>query len=143
MQVLFSNSRSPRTQTLTMRLLPGRSSVTRRVQAGDNRLVEDDITVTYTLQESEGYTVSAEQGSASVVLEESDIPEFSVSVQPAEIAEGESAAVRVAIANGVRFREAQTIDLSVSGTASGSDYRGVPETLRLRAYKTSRRRRRR
>ena len=136
-QVLFSNSRSPRTRTLTMRLLPGRSSVTRRVQAGDNRLVEDDITVTYTLREGEGYTVSAEQGSASVVLEESDIPEFSVSVQPAEIAEGESAAVRVAIANGVRFREAQTIDLSVSGTASGSDYRGVPQTLRLRAYKTS------
>ena len=136
-QVLFTNSRSSRTQTLTIRLLPGRSSVTRRVQAGDNRLVEDDITVTYALREGEGYTVSAEQGSASVVLEESDIPEFSVSVQPAEIAEGESAAVRVAIANGVRFREAQTIDLSVSGTASGSDYRGVPQTLRLRAYKTS------
>ena len=136
-QVLFSNSRSSRTQTLTIQLLPGQSSVTRRVQAGDNRLVEDDITVTYALQESQGYTVSAEQGSASIVLEESDIPEFSVSVQPAGIAEGESAAVRVAIANGVRFREAQTIDLSVSGTASGSDYRGVPETLRLRAYKTS------
>ena len=136
-QVLFANSRSSRVQTLTIRLLPGQSSVTRRVQAGDNRLVEDDITVTWTLQESQGYTVSAEQGSASVVLEESDIPEFSVSVQPAGIAEGESAAVRVAIANGVRFREAQTIDLSVSGTASGSDYRGVPETLRLRAYKTS------
>ena len=136
-QVLFTNSRSSRTQTLTIRLLPGRSSVTRRVQAGDNRLVEDDITVTYTLREGEGYTVSAERGSASVVLEESDIPEFSVSARPAEIAEGESAAVRVAIANGVRFREAQTIDLSVSGTASGSDYRGVPQTLRLRAYKTS------
>ena len=136
-QVLFTNSRSSRTQTLTIRLLPGRSSVTRRVQAGDNRLVEDDITVTYTLREGEGYTVSAERGSASVVLEESDIPEFSVSVQPAEIAEGESAAVTVAITNGVRFREVQTIDLSVSGTASGSDYTGVPETLRLRAYKTS------
>ena len=136
-QVLFTNSRSSRTQTLTIRLLPGRSSVTRRVQAGDNRLVEDDITVTYTLREGEGYTVSAERGSASVVLEESDIPEFSVSARPAEIAESESAAVRVAITNGVRFREAQTIDLSVSGTASGADYTGVPETLRLRAYKTS------
>ena len=136
-QVLFANSRSSRVQTLTVRLLPGQSSVTRRVQAGDNRLVEDDITVTWTLQESQGYTVSTEQGSASLVLEESDIPEFSVSVEPAGIAEGESARVRAAITNGVRFREAQTIDLSVSGTASGSDYRGVPETLTLRAYKTS------
>ncbi len=136
-RVLFTNSRSSRTQTLTIRLLPGRSSATRRVQAGDNNLVEDDITVTYTLREGEGYTVSAERGSASVVLEESDIPEFSVSARPAEIAEGESAAVRVAITNGVRFREAQTIDLSMSGTASGSDYAGVPETLTLRAYKTS------
>ena len=136
-RVLFTNSRSSRTQTLTIRLLPGRSSATTRVQVGDNGLVEDDITVTYTLREGEGYTVSAERGSASVVLEESDIPEFSVSARPAGIAEGESAAVRVAITNGVRFREAQTIDLSVSGTASGSDYAGVPETLTLRAYKTS------
>ena len=135
-QVLFENSRSSRTQTLTIRLLPGRSSVTARVQAGDNNLVEDDITVTYTLREGEGYTVSAARGSASVVLEESDIPEFSVSVRPAGIAEGESATVTVAITNGVRFREAQTIDLSVSGTASGSDYTGVPEMLTLRAYKT-------
>ena len=135
-QVLLENSRSPNVRTLTVRLLPGQSSVTRRVQTGDNRLVEDDITVRWTLQEGEGYTVSAEHGSASVVLEESDIPEFSVSVQPAEIAEGESATVTVATTNGVRFREAQTIDLSVSGTASGSDYTGVPEMLTLRAYKT-------
>ena len=136
-QVLFANSRSSRTQTLTIRFLPGRSSVTTRVQAGDNNLVEDDITVTYTLREGEGYTVSAEHGSASVVVEESDIPEFSVSARPAEIAEGESATVAVAITNGVRFREAQTIDLSVSGTASGSDHTGVPATLTLRAYGTS------
>ena len=136
-QVLFANSRSSRTQTLTIRFLPGRSSVTTRVQAGDNNLVEDDITVTYTLREGEGYTVSAEHGSASVVVEESDIPEFSVSARPAEIAEGESATVAVAITNGVRFREAQTIDLSVSGTASGSDHTGVPAALTLRAYGTS------
>ena len=136
-QVLFATSRTPRDRTLTVRFLAGRSRVTRRVQAGDNKLVEDDITVTWTLQEGEGYTLSAEHASASLVLEESDIPEFSVSVEPAEIAEGGSATVKVAITNGVRFRQAQTIALAVSGTASGSDYTGVPETLTLRAYRTS------
>ena len=136
-QVLFATSRTQRVQTLTVRLLPGRSRVTRRVQGGDNRLVEDDITVTWTLQEGEGYTLSAEHAAASLVLEEADVPEFSVSVEPAEITEGGSATVTVAITNGVRFRQAQTIALAVSGTASGSDYTGVPETLTLRAYRTS------
>ena len=136
-QVLFATSRSPRAQTLTVRFLPGQSRVTRQVQAGDNRLVEEDITVTWTLQEGGGYAVSAEHGSAAVVVEESDVPEFSVSAEPAGIAEGESAVVTVAITNGVRFREAQTIALAVSGTASATDYTGVPETLTLRAYGAS------
>ena len=136
-QVLFATSRSPRAQTLTVRFLPGQSRVTRKVQAGDNRLVEDDITVTWRVQEGEGYAVSAEQASASLVVEESDVPEFSVSAEPAGIAEGESATVTVAITNGVRFREAQTIALAVSGTATATDYTGVPETLTLRAYGTS------
>ena len=136
LQVLFATSRTQRVRTLTVRLPPGQSRVTRRVQAGDNKLVEDDITVTWTLEEGEGYTVSAEHGSAAVVLEESDIPEFAVSVQPAGIAEGESATVTVAITNGVRFPEAQTIALAVSGTATATDYTGVPETLALPAYRT-------
>ncbi len=104
-----------------------------RIQIGEDRDVEDDLTVTWTLQEGEGYTVSAEQASASVVLEESEVPEFSVSVSPTAIAEGESATVTVAITNGIRFREDQTINLTVSGTASGSDYSGVPVTPTLAA----------
>ncbi len=136
-QALFATSQSRSVQTLTIRFLPGQRSGPRRVQAGDNKLVEDDITVTWTLQAGEGYTVSAEQASASLVLEESDVPKFAVSVEPAEVAEGESATVTVAIPNGVRFREAQTIDLSVSGTASVPDYTGVPATLTLPAYATT------
>ena len=136
-QVLFENSRNPRVKTVTAPLGRGQSSVTRRVQGGDNNLVEDDITVTWTLQEGEGYTVSSEHPSASLVLEESDIPEFTVLVEPTEISEGGSATVTVAIANGVRFRQDQTIDLAVSGTASGSDYTGVPLTLKLDAWKTA------
>ena len=135
-QVLFATNRTQRVRTLTVRFPPGQSRVTRRVQAGDNKLVEDDITVTWTLEEGEGYTVSAEHASAAVVLEESDVPEFSVSAEPAGIAEGESATVTVAITNGVRFAEAQTIALAVSGTATATDYTGVPETLALPAYRT-------
>ena len=100
-QVRFTSTTTQRVRTLTVRIPAGLRSVTRRVQVGDNTIAEDDRTVTWTLAEGEGYTVSAEQDSASVVLEENDVPEFAVSVEPAEIAEGESATVTVAITNGV------------------------------------------
>ena len=136
-KVRFASTTSTRIQLLTVRLSPGQESVTRRVQAGDNTIVEDDVTVTWTLAAGEGYTVSTENASASVVLEENDAPEFAVSVEPAEIAEGETATVRVAITNGVTFRQAETITLAVSGTASATDYSGVPAMLTLDAYTTS------
>ena len=135
-QVLFTSTTSERVRTLTVRLPPGQSSVTKRVQAGDNTRVQDDVTVTWTLGAGEGYTVSAENASAAVVLEENDFPAFAVSVEPAEIAEGESATVTVAITNGVTFQQPETITLAVSGTASAADYSGVPETLRLYAFST-------
>ena len=136
-QVLFTSSRSQQARPVTVRFRAGRSSVTRRVQGGDNNLVEDDITMTWTLQEGNGYTLSAERAAASLVLEESDVAEFAVSAEPAEIAEGESATVTVTITNGVRFREAQTISLATSGTASASDLAGVPEGLTLAARASS------
>ncbi len=135
--VLFASSRSRRARTLTVRFVPGQRSVTRRVQNVDDTIVEDDVTVTWTLQAGEGYAVSGERGSASLVFEENDAPEFAVTLEPGEIAEGETATLTVAITNGVRFRAAQTITLAASGTASESDYRGLPETLRLSAYGTS------
>ena len=136
-QVLFTSSQSQVARPVTVQFRAGQASVTRRVQGGDNRLVEDDITMTWTLQEGEGYTLSAEQASASLVLEESEIPEFALSVAPAEIAEGESATVTVEITNGVRFAEDQTISLAMSGTASASDFTGVPERLTLAARASS------
>ena len=135
--VLFASSTSRRARTLTVRFVPGQRSVTRRVQNVDDTIVEDDVTVTWTLQAGAGYAVSGERGSASLVFEENDVPEFAVTLEPGEIAEGETATLTVAITNGVRFRAAQTITLAASGTASASDYRGLPETLRLSAYGTS------
>ena len=136
-RVLFASTTSETVRTLTVQIGAGETSVTRRVQVGDNTIVEDDVTVTWTLAEGEDYAVSAEHPSASVVLEENDVPEFAVSVQPGEITEGESATVTVAITNGVTFRQPQTITLSVSGTASASDYADLPATLTLRAFGSS------
>ena len=135
-QALYESNRSERRRSVTVEFARGQRSVTRRVQVGDNTIVEDDVTVTWTLQAGEGYTVSSENATATVVLEENDVPEFAVTVEPAEIAEGGSATVRVAITNGVRFRQTQTIALAVSGTASASDYTGVPATLSLPAWRT-------
>ena len=136
-RVLSASTTSEEVQTLTVRIGSGERSVTRRIQVGDNRISEDDVTLTWTLAEGEDYTVSADHASASVVLEENDIPEFAVSVEPAEITEGESATVTVAITNGVTFRQPQTIALSVSGTASASDHAGLPATLTLDAFGSS------
>ncbi len=136
-QVLVTDTRSQRATPMTVRFRAGQASKTHKIQGGNNRLVEDDIGVTSTLQEGAGYALSAEQASASLVLEESDVPAFAVSVEPAEIVEGAAATVTVEITNGVRFQQDQTIDLSLSGTASGSDYTGVPATLRLREFQTT------
>ena len=136
-QALIRSTDRPNTSRRTAQIPAGQSRVKNQLQIGDNLLVEDDITVTWTLQEGEGYTVSEEHASASVVLAESEFPEFSVSAQPAEIAEGESATVAVAITNGVRFPEDQTIELAVSGTASVSDYTGMPATVALPARGTA------
>ena len=133
---LSSSDRTSATD-VTARFRRSERSVTERVQIGDNNLVEHDITVTWTLQPGEGYTVSAEQSSASVVLEESEVPAFSVSVSPAGIDEGGSATLTVAITNRIRFREAQAIALAASGTASASDYTGLPAELTLAAGASS------
>ena len=136
-QVHITSTSTPETVPMTFRFRPGQSSMTRGVDALGNKLVEDDITVTWTVQDGEGYTVSGEHASASVVLEEPDVPEFSVTVKPAEIAEGESATVTVATTNGVTFAEDQTISVTTSGTASTSEYTGLPPTLTLPAGASS------
>ena len=62
---------------------------------------------------------------------------FALTMSPEVIAEGESTTLTVAVTNGATFEEAQTISLAVSGTASASDYSGVPATLTLAAGASS------
>ena len=120
---------------MTMRLGAGQRSKTGRTQAGDDTVVKNDVVVTWTLLEGEGYSVSADAGSAQVVIEDNDEATFAVWVHPAEIAEGEAATLTVEISNGVTFAEDQTIALDFAGSTAvqGDDYTVSPEPLALRA----------
>ena len=117
------------------RFWPGRSSKTGGYTAVyDDAVVREDRTVTWAIEEGDCYAVSEEAGSAEVVLEENDEAAFALTVDPAEVAEGGTAAVRVEITNGVTFAEAQSIRLDYSGSTAtkGDDYRVSPESLILR-----------
>ncbi len=111
---------------------PGATSATLSVPTTGDSVVEADSTVTASLTAGTGYTVGA-TASASVTVEDDDEATFTVLVEPASVDEGESATLTVAISNGVTFAEAQAISLATSGTASASDYTGVPSTLTLAA----------
>ena len=130
------STRSDKTEATSL-LLPfqaGVSSKTPTFIKSDDKVVRGDLTFTITLEDGEGYTVSEEGRSAEVVVEENDVPDFTVSVEPTEIAEGESATVRVEIANGVTFGEDQVIALDFAGSTAtkGADYTVSPEPLTLR-----------
>ena len=113
----------------------GKSTLNPRSQQHDDEVVREDRTVTLTLVEGEGYRVSAEAGSAEVVVEDNDEAEFALSLDPAEFAEGESATIRVEVTNGVTFADSQTIALDFAGSTAtkGTDYTVSSESLTLGA----------
>ena len=98
-------------------LRAGASSATATVTATDDVIVEGDETVIVTASHG-GQSI----GSATVTISDNDDATWTVSAQPAEIDEGESSTVTVAVANGRTFASNQTISLAVSGTAASSDY---------------------
>ena len=93
------------------------SSVTATLTARDDANVERDETVIVTAT-YDGQPI----GSATVTIEANDVAVWTVSAQPTEIAEGGSSTITLAVANGKTFAANQTVSLTVSGTASGSDY---------------------
>ena len=117
----------------------GKRNKTPILRKYDDQVVRDDLTVTITLVDGEGYRVSAAAAAAEVVMEDNDVAEFALSVDPAEVAEGESTTVRVEISNGVTFAEDQVIALDFAGSAAtkGTDFTVSPESLTLRARKSS------
>ena len=120
---------------IAMPFRPGRRSHVGSTLAGDDTVVEDDVAVTWTIQEDDAYTIAPDAASATVVVADDDVAEFTVAIDPAEIAEDESAAVEVKITNGVTFAADQTIEFeSAGGTATkDTDYTVSPGTPTLGA----------
>ena len=109
----------------------GATRATLELPTGNDRVVEDDGTVTVTLAAGAGYTVG-DDASATVAVRDNDTARFEVTAHPATIEEGGAATLTVAIANGVTFAEAQPVELAVSGF-DVDEYRLVPGALTLAA----------
>ena len=96
------------------------ATATLSVPTDDDQVVEAASVVTANVSASSAYEVGVPQA-ASVTVRDTDTAQFTVSVLPAEITEGESATVTVAITNGVTFATDQTLSVTLSG-AYPSDY---------------------
>ena len=105
----------------------GHASVTANVSATDDATVEGDETVILTASHG-GQSI----GSATVTIPANDAPAWSVSADAVQVAEGGSATLTVAIANGKTFDSDQTITLAVAGTADSADY-DLSESITLPA----------
>ena len=101
----------------TITLRAGEASAIATVSAAEDDYVEGDETLTISAIHNEQAV-----GSATVTIPANDAPAWSVSAEPAQIAEGDSATVTVAITNGKTFDADQSIGLTAAGTASGSDH---------------------
>ena len=98
------------------------------ISALDDTEVEEAETITLTA--SHGATAA---GTATVTIARSDTPNFSVTVSPDTIAEGETATVTVTT-GGVTFGTAQHIALDFAGsTAAGADYVVAPRSITIAA----------
>ena len=114
----------------------GESRATVTLETVDDAVIEGDGAVAATLVAGDGY-VLGEETSATVTVEDDDGAVFAVSAAAGELDEGGATTLTVAIANGKTFAADQSIELSVSGSASASDYRLAPATLALAAGGTS------
>ena len=99
----------------------GDSSETKTLSTKDDDVIEATSTVTVFLASGIGYTLGTTT-SASVQVADNDSATWTVSALPAEMSEGASSTVTVAISNGKTFSTDRTITLTVTGTATGTDY---------------------
>ena len=108
---------------LTVTFGVGESSEVLRAPTDDDAVVEDPSTVTAWLlpDVSTDYTVGSAR-LARVTVTDNDAATFTVLAAPAEIAEGETAAIAVNVEGGV-FAQNQPITLDFSGDSQAADYR--------------------
>ena len=135
-EVIESGSALSGTPPASVAFGVGDSTAPLSVPTAADSVVEPVSTVTATVTAGTGYTIGA-ASAASATVEDDDAATFTVVAEPGAIDEGETSTLTVAISNGVTFAEAQPISLAASGTASASDYTGVPPTLTLPAGESS------
>ena len=115
----------------SLTLHAGDTSVAATVTAVDDGVIEGgDETVVVTASHS-GDVV----GSVTVTVEDNDTAVWSVTADPARVAEGQASTVTVHVDK--TFETAQTITLAAAGTAAGTDYTLSPSSLTLHAGDTS------
>ena len=118
----------------SLTLEAGQTSVSVTVTAEQDSVDEDNETVTVTAKR-DGSTLGTEQ---TITIADDDTATFTVTVNPAEIAEaGGSSEVTVSTGS-ITFADNQTITLEFGGAAEkGTDYTVSTETLTLDAGDTS------
>ena len=110
----------------------GETRAVLRVETDDDAVVEDDGSVTATLEAGAGYAVG-EPSSATVVVTDGDEADYRMSAEPVALEEGGSAALRVWIANGVTHASDLPVEILVDGEVDASDYALVVSTETLEA----------
>ena len=112
----------PAPEPLTVSFAADEATSTLTLDTDDDNVVENDGQVTATVTAPTGYLISGAP-SATVTVADNDTAEFSLSVDPVSIEEGESSTVTVSITNSVTFAEDQTIVLAFTGSAAaGEDF---------------------
>ena len=99
----------------------GADMTTLTLTTEDDAPIEDPSTVTVTIEAGARYQAAPGAATADAVVLD-DLPRFLLKVGPAEVSEGGGGAVTVEIDNGVSPTTAQTISLTLSGTATADDY---------------------
>ena len=99
----------------------GADTTTLTLATEDDAPIEDPSTVTVTIEAGARYQAAPGAATADAVVLD-DLPRFLLRVGPAEVTEGGGGAVTVEIDNGVSLATAQTISLTLSGTATADDF---------------------
>ena len=99
----------------------GADTTTLALTTEDDAPIEDPSTVTATIEAGARYQATAGAAAADAVVLD-DLPRFLLKVGPAEVSEGGGGAVTVEIDNGVSLTTAETISLTLSGTATADDF---------------------
>ena len=110
----------------------GSTAATLALPTVDDTVVEGDGSLTVTLLPGEGYALG-ETVSATVAVEDDDVAQYALTVMPAELVEGASAAVDAAISNGVTHAVPVSLELSVAGEVTAADYALESALLELAA----------